>query len=156
MANGAEEHTEAEPSKKSSKTMLIVIIALLLLGGGGAGAYFKFFANSGEGEASVKESEPIVKEMDSFIVNLSDPGGKRFLKVTMRAKLTNQQCMAEFTMRIYEMRDAVLMILAGKEVEDISKPEDRMSLKQELAGAMNKALKRGQVQDIYFTEFLIQ
>ncbi len=156
MAPEAEEQTTGEPSKKSSKTVLILIIALLLLGGGGAGAYLKFFAQPKEGEAAVQESEPIVKEMDSFIVNLSDPGGKRFVKITMRAKLSNQQCMAEFTSRIYEMRDAVLMILAGKEVEDISKAEDRINLKHELAAAMNKALKRGQIQDIYFTEFLIQ
>lgn len=157
MPPGAEEQKEVQPSKSSSKKKLLILIALVLvLGGGGAGAYLKFFASTGEGEAAVKEAEPIIKEMDAFIVNLADPGGRRFLKVTMKARLSNEHGLAEFTSHNFQMRDLVLTILAGKETEDISKPEDRLSLKQELAAAMNKVLKKGQVQDIYFTDFLIQ
>lgn len=161
MASEEEQKENQAPAKSSKMKILIPVLALLILAGGGAGAYFKFFANSTKTEEGQKEkeketAEPILKEMDTFIVNLSDPGGKRFLKITMKARLDSQQASNEFTSRIFEFRDAILMILSAKESEEVSKPSDKLTMKQEIITAINRSMKKGQVQDIYFTEFLIQ
>lgn len=154
-----EEQKENQGPAKSSKKILILVIVLLLIAGGAAGAYLKFFAHSAKSEEGQKEkeaAEPILKELDTFIVNLSDPGGKRFLKVAMKAKFDSQQAANEFTSRVFEYRDAIIMILSAKETEEVSKTSDKMNLKQEIVTAINRTMKKGQVQDIYFTEFLIQ
>lgn len=158
MPPEAEDQKETQQPKSSRMKILVVIAAaLVLLAGGGAGAYYKFFmvAPSG-GETSQNTQEPVIEEMDTFLVNLSDPGGKRFLKATIKVKMNSRQSGAEFRERIFEMRDLILMIFTSKEVEEITRPEDKMSLKQEIMAAINRGLRKGQVQDIYFTEFLIQ
>ena len=157
MAQENEETKEA-PKPKSSpiKLIIIIVVALVVLGGGGFFGYTMFMKkDSSHAEAPVI-AQPVFQEMETFLVNLSDPGGKRYLKATMKLKLTAPQTQLEFGSRMFEMRDAILTILSSKEVEDISRPEDKANLKQELMTQLNRVLKQGQILDVYFTEFLIQ
>ena len=157
MPPKAEEQKQPEPPKSSKKWILIIAIAVILLGGGGAGAYFKLYKKADVGgQNSSQPDSSVIQEFDTFIVNLSDPGGKRFLKLAMKAKLDCQPVSDEFKARSFEMRDMILMILSGKETEDITSPEDKLALKQELITALNHTLHKGHVQEIYFTEFLVQ
>ena len=156
------EAEEQQQSKSSSKKLLIIIpVVVLLLAGGGAAAYFKFFHKSetsgGEHKAEEKKhAEVVIQDMDTFLVNLSDAGSKRFLKVTMKAKLDSTQLSEEFKSRLFELRDAILMILTSKASDEVSSPEDKQTLKKEILAVLNRNLHKGQVQDIYFIEFLVQ
>ncbi|MEM5788816.1 MAG: flagellar basal body-associated FliL family protein [Syntrophobacteraceae bacterium] len=155
-----EKQEDKKPAKSSKKIILIAIIALVLLGGGGAGAYFKFFAK-GAKQAKADESPKedavlIISELDTFIVNLSDPGGKRFLKTTLKARLDSKQASEEFGTRGFELRETILMILSAKESEEIMSTSDKQNLKQEIVTALNRVLRKGKVKDVYFTEFLVQ
>jgi flagellar FliL protein len=157
MADAAEETKEPVKAKSSMMKWIIIAVIVLALGGGGFFGYMKFFAAHGE-EAAHKEPvvQPVIQDMETFLVNLSDPGGKRYLKVTMKAKLSGPQVAAEFGARVPELRDIILTLLSSKEFADIAQPEDKANLKQELLTQLNKVLKQGQVQDIYFTDFLVQ
>jgi flagellar FliL protein len=159
MAPEAEEH---QKQPKSSKKLLLIVlpVVVLLLAGGGTAAYFKFFNQSvaagGHAAEEKKHPEVVMQDMETFLVNLADPGSKRFLKVTMKAKLDSMQLSEEFKSRLFELRDSILMILTSKTSEEVASPEDKLTLKREILTALNKSLHKGQVQDIYFTEFLIQ
>jgi flagellar FliL protein len=74
----------------------------------------------------------------------------------MKMKVSSPDAAVEMTNRIFEVRDMILTILSSKEYEDIARPEDKLALKQELMTTLNRALQKGQIQDIYFTEFLVQ
>ena len=152
-----DENKEVEQSKSSSK-MLIIVIALtaLVAGGGGFFAYTKFFKEDSSAHAKSSAAEPVIHEMDTFLVNLSDAGGKRYLKLTMKAKLSDKEAQAEVAGKNFEIRDAVIMLLSSKEFQEIAKPEDKATLKQEVIFQLNRLLQQGQVQDVYFTEFLVQ
>jgi flagellar FliL protein len=158
MPPKAEEQKETPPASSKKKLLIIIVAAVILLGGGGAVAYLKFFKKTAETteHSQAKEEHTVIQEFDTFIVNLRDPGGKRFLKLAMKAKLDGLPVSEEFKTRTFEMRDMVLMILSSKETEDLARPEDKLTLKQEIVAALNKSLHKGQVQDVYFTEFLIQ
>ncbi len=160
MAGEPEEQKEPQkPKSKKKKFFVILILAVVLLGGGGAGAYFVYFKQppGDETEAKSKKEQPqVIQEMETFLVNLADPGGKRFLKVTMKAKLSSNDTLEEFKTRGFELRDVVLTILSSKEVEDVARPEDKLTLKRDIMTMLNRNLRKGQVQDIYFTDFLIQ
>jgi len=157
MPPKVEEQKQSEQPKSSIKLIAIIVIAVILLGGGGAAAYFKFLKKADTAEQdSSKLEHSVIQEFDTFIVNLRDPGGKRFLKLAMKARLENLPVSEEFKSRTFEMRDLILMILSGKETDDITSPEDKTALKQELITALNRSLHKGHVQEIYFTEFLIQ
>lgn len=151
------ENAEGVKPKSSMMKIIILVVIVAVLGGGGFFGYKKFFAKPHE-EGAVKEVvvQPVIQEMETFLVNLSDPGGKRYLKCTMKMKVSSPDAAAEMTNRIFEVRDMILTILSSKEYEDIARPEDKLALKQELMTTLNRALQKGQIQDIYFTEFLVQ
>jgi flagellar FliL protein len=157
-AEKTDENTEVEQPKSSSLKKLIIIgVIVLLAGGGGAFAWFKFFKKEPvETVAKPEVAETVVQDVETFLVNLSDPGGRRYLKLTMKAKLNNKRVAEEFAQHAIEIKDSVLTLLSSKEFAEISTAEDKATLKQEILQRMNRLLGQGQVQEIYFTEFLVQ
>jgi len=152
-----EEQKQVQEKPKSKKLLIILPLLVVLLGGAGVGAYLKFFRASGAKVEEKKEEEVLIyHELDTFMVNLADEGGKRFLKATIRLKVTSPQVAEECKLRNFEIRDLVLTLLASKESDDIIKPEDKMTLKKQIAEAINRVLRKGQTLDVYFTEFLVQ
>jgi len=83
---------------KSRKTLFIAVAALVVLGGGG-GAYWKFFASPADptvAEAQSKEP-PAIINFDPFVVNLSDSGNPRFLRVTLGLVVEGEEHAKEFS-----------------------------------------------------------
>jgi flagellar FliL protein len=156
MASAEENETEKKKGSPLIKVVILVVI-LAVLGGGGFFAYSKFFhkpAKTAGHEA--KPVEKVMCDMDTFLVNLADSGGRRYLKTTMKLELTNPLALPEIEKRNPEIRDAILMILASKEFEDIASSEGKASLKQEIMMEMNRILKQGQVTEVYYTDFIVQ
>ena len=151
------EQAKPEKGKKSFLIKIIILTVLLgFLGGGGYVGYAKFIKPPPPEVAQQQPEQAVAHEMGTFLVNLSDPGGKRYLKVTMQLELTNQPVSQELGKRNVEMRDMVLMLLSSKEYNEIGNANGKIILKRELLTRLNKALRDGQVKEIYFTEFLIQ
>ncbi|HBD10447.1 MAG TPA: flagellar basal body protein FliL [Syntrophobacteraceae bacterium] len=146
-----------EPKKKSSLIKIIIlVVAVAALGGGGFFAYLKFFKKAPDHDKQPLVEQPVMQEMGTYLVNLADPGGKRYLKVTMQFELTNAKVAQELGKRSVEVRDKIIMILSSKEYEEIGNPTGKMTLKKELINQMNRFLQDGQVKEIYFSEFLVQ
>lgn len=60
---------------------------------------------------------------DSFIVNLADPRGDRFLKVTLSCVIEDAEVVASVRhdqLLITRIRDKVIQVLSSKTFEDIS------------------------------------
>jgi flagellar protein FliL len=157
---GKETETEgqgkSEKKKKSPLIKIIVLVVLLaVLGGGGFFGYVKFLKK----EPPPKEPEveqSVSAEAGSFLVNLSDPGGKRYLKVSLQFELSGKKVNDEINRRNVEMRDMIIMLLSSKEYTEIGNATGKLTLKRELMTRLNKMLRDGQVKEIYFTEFLVQ
>ena len=165
MSAGKEEEQEGGEKKSSKKMLIIIIVLVLLLGGGGFFGYTKFLKKKadpeGEGHGGheakpAKIEQPIIQDIDTFLVNLADPGGKRYLKVTMKARMSGPSTQADFEAHKNEIRDMILTLLSNKEYEDIGGAEGKLALKREIIAQFNKVIKQGQVQDVYFSEFLVQ
>ena len=155
MASPEENGTE---KKKSSSLIKLVILVVILgaLGGGGFFAYKKFFQHDPGKQVEAKHVEKIYYDMDSFLVNLADAGGRRYLKITMKFELDNAKVSEEMKSRTFEVRDAVLMVLSSKEFDDIAVPAGKASLKRELMTVINRLVKQGQVVEVFFTDFIVQ
>ena len=152
-----EEQKEVQEKPRSKKILIIIPLLLVLLGGGGAGAYFKFARAPAVSTEEKKQVESTVYyEMDTLIVNLADPGGKRFLKATIKLKMSSPSVMEECKSHNFQMRDLVLTLLSSKECEEVMSPEDKVVLKKQIMETLNRMLQKGQALDVYFTEFLIQ
>ena len=94
--------------------------------------------------------------LDTFIVNLADAGGNRYLRVTMDLELDNEKLQEELSKRLPQIKDQILMILPTRRFEDISTTQGKIDLRTELIEQINRILSRGQVSNIYFKEFVVQ
>jgi len=153
-----------------SNKLVIILVGILFvlvlgMGGGMFMIWNKLAAVSAQvtpaGDPNVEKAKPEqmgkVVSLDTFIVNLADPGANRYLRVTMDLEVTGGKAAEEdLTRRTSQLRDAVLMILPTKRFSDIISTEGKSALRDELLGALNGLLAAGKISRIYFKEFVIQ
>ena len=94
--------------------------------------------------------------MESFVVNLSDPGGKRYLRVSIALEIDDQDFLAEAKKAIPQMRDRILMILPAKMFKDIQTSPGKDALRKEIIAQLNPLLDKCKITNLYFQEFVIQ
>jgi flagellar protein FliL len=151
------EHADSVKTRRYSLIKLAILVVLLvLLGGGGYLGYAKFLKHPPVESSQAAEDQSAAQDLGSFLVNLSDPGGKRYLKVALQLELSSPKASQELNRRSVEVRDIILTILSSKEYSEIGSASGKMMLKRELLTKLNKTLRDGQVKEIYFTEFLVQ
>jgi len=151
-----------------SKTVLIIIISVAVLFMGMVGAGFFILWNkisqvpvdpSKVAEMAVEEEENVIGPLyplDTMIVNLSDDGGKRYLRVTMALELSDPESVDTIESRLPQIRDAVLMILPTKTYDDVSTTDGKIALRNQIMEKINTLMTKGRVNNIYFTEFVVQ
>ncbi|HHO77252.1 MAG TPA: flagellar basal body protein FliL [Deltaproteobacteria bacterium] len=177
----AEEHNEAKEEEKTGKDksssliiILIAVFALILVGGGVAG-YFFLMAPKDKVQASQAQQPPAgqmdasmaagsdnagfsgpMKQMDSFIVNLTDAQGTRYLKVVMQLEMSNEILGAEIDRKTPQIRDEIIMLLSSKAFDDVSSIAGKRALKRGILNSVNKYLATGRVLRVYFSDFVVQ
>ena len=115
-------------------------------------------AKSKPGAEAKKVEHGPVMPLDDFLVNLSDPGGDHFLKVTVNLELDKEKGKTPETLKeqVSLIRDAILMALSSKTREELGPPAGREKLKAEIKKKVNDALGEEDVQDVYFSNFVTQ
>jgi len=177
MADESEKPAAAaeEAPKKKSKLPLI-ISAVVLLAGGGAGAWYLGmlpFGNKqrhaeataavesggGHGEKGEKGKGEVAAPMlplETFIANLADEGGSRYLKATFQIEFLGTAVPPEVTPRLPKIRDLLLTLLSSKSFDDVRTPEGKQQLREEIIARVNQVVERDVVKAVYFTEFIVQ
>ena len=154
----------------SNKILVLLIGVLMVLMLGLGGGLFMMWnklstlntqgvANAGEqpgSGASIEQPLGPIFALDTFIVNLADKGGNRYLRVTMDLELGNPELESEIEKRLPQVRDGILMILPTKRFEDISTVQGKTALRDEVLETLNGFLAQGKIINIYFKEFVVQ
>ena len=109
----------------------------------------------GQGE-SIEQSLGPIFSLETFIVNLADKGGNRYLRVTMDLELGDPALEKELNKRLPQVRNSLLMILPSKRFDDISTVQGKMALRDEVLETLNGFLAQGKITNIYFKEFVVQ
>jgi len=165
---------------------IIMGVAVLVLAGGGFFAYQMLFAPKAdtaleeeasepepEPEAAAHGGEPVAEKggkhgggaaesekktftMETFVVNLSDPGGKRYLKTNIDLDYPAGTIDAELISRLPQLRDLIILLLSSKTLAEIQTYEGKIALRQELIQRINQTLTTGKIRNLYFTQFVIQ
>jgi flagellar FliL protein len=162
-----EPQTPAAPAaaKKSRRGLLMILVVVLVLAGGGGGAYWYLFYGKAEAKTAAPEPEPPpeaptgIIPLEPFVVNLADPTGSRFLRVTLSLVVADEALAKEIeedkiaTMRV---RSAILELLAQKQSSELVTPEGKTELKKAIAEAVSHAAHELKVADVLFSEFIVQ
>jgi flagellar FliL protein len=146
MAKAAAKAETADPvdggaRKGKGKLLLIVGLLVLLAGGGGAGWFF-LQGKPADGAAADARPRPAVEPMferlEPFVVNLADRG--RYLQVVMELKVGDAKVGEQIKKRLPEIRNGILLVLAGKRAEEVTSTEGKLRLQLEIRHAANRSL----------------
>ncbi len=160
---------EAQEEVKSKKMMFIIIglVALVLLGGGGAAAVMLMGGETPTPDSAAEQADAVeapadqsyLVNLDSFVCNLADPKGDRFMKATLRVVVSEES----LTERIRtddlfrtRLRDKALSVLSSKRFQDVNNPLGKESLRRELVREFDQIFPPGTVKEVLFVEFVIQ
>ncbi len=157
---------EGTESNKSNKGLIIILIlALLVLGGGGFGVYWFVLrtppptAEELAAQVAAKKPEPKILPVFAlrpFVVNLADKKSRRYLKVTMKLELSNDDLVEEVEKRRAQIRDVILTLLSSKTAAEVSSMEGKFLLRQDIIKRVNVFLVSGKVTKVYWEEFVVQ
>ncbi len=159
----AEDASKEAPKKKGKLKWILVGVVLLLLLGGGYFAYIKFFAAPAEEGAEQSQTaqpkgprDAQTVTLPTFLVNLADPLGRRYLKLTMDVEVDGKQSADNLQKNMPKVRDALILLLSSKTYSDLASLESKQLLKMEIVNQLNLILETSGVLQVYFTELVIQ
>lgn len=173
-----DENEEDGPPKSKKKLIIFGAAGLVLLIGIGIGAYLLTSSSSpdqapetqvastapanpvkqvgtGPGKSQSNQIGPMV-EIEEFIVNLLDMDTTRYLKANITLEVDSEITVEEIQARMSQVRDAILLLAGNKNFSELRDLQGKMQLRAELLGHINTLLEKGQVNKIYFTNFVIQ
>lgn len=95
-------------------------------------------------------------DFENVVVNLSGSMGTRFLKVNFTTIGSNPKLPEIMAERKKQLLDVAINVLSAKTMADLEAPGAKNVLRNELLANLNEALKSDIVEQIYFTDFVIQ
>ncbi len=94
--------------------------------------------------------------LEPFIVNIYDGQELRYLKVKVELEMSGAGVKADLDNRLAPIRDAILILLSTKTLQDIQDVQGKNQLKDEILAAINKIIPPGKIAKVYFTDFVVQ
>lgn len=114
-----------------------------------------------KGEHEIQEKEAKSKEfigkvipLETFLVNLAQSRGRKLAKVNMELEVSSNEVQEEIDKLKPKIRDIIILILSSKNYNQISTREGKDALRDEIKDQVNLFLTKGQIQRVYFTEFI--
>jgi len=168
------EDKKEEPQKGGKKKLIIIIVAaLVLLLAGGGGGYFFLVVKPHKEELKRKQEEeskaaalikpvpeeaaigPMV-EIKEFVVNIIGEDSAHYVKASLSLELDKDSALDEVNKRMPQIRDAILLLIGNKTVEELQDIQGKNQVKAELRSKINSFLKTGKISNIYLTDFVVQ
>jgi flagellar FliL protein len=143
--------------------LVIVTITVLVVKGGGekgkkAAETEQPAAHGGGegGEGGAPAGAATVFPLEPFVVNIYDGQDIRYLRLKVEFEMGNPGAKAELEGRQAPIRDAILVLLTTKTLQDIQNLAGKNQLREEVLAAVNKIVTPGSVTRVYFTDFVVQ
>lgn len=141
---------------------MILIAAVLVIGAGiGGWEWKRSSVKAATAPAALADQISSVLALDSFVVNLQDPSGNGYLRVSIdlglaaspSAEGSDKEKQANYLPRV---RDTILSVLGAQSVDTLLTPDGKTRLKADLLKAIDASVPELQCKQVYFTEFLVQ
>jgi flagellar protein FliL len=145
---------EAAPAKKGPPVVVLVAITALVA----FGIAFVVVKKMTKPPAPVSTAVVIgdTVPLDEFLINLADSDSAHYLKTTIGLGLIQGKTADDFKTKVPEARDAIVMVLSNKTLDQVRTTEGKEALKTELIDHINKELGSKDVGAVYFEAFATQ
>lgn len=176
MAEKAEGEGQGSGKKINMMAILAVVGILVNFGVVGAGLYFAYaatlgwnapaiteeelvanLAKAGLADSGEAESGPMILTLDHFTVNLTGEP-KRTIRLEVNLSMLNRSGFEELldSAKTSKVRDRVVAMLQDRSFQDLESIQGKLFLKDQIVAETNRILHEGVVQDVFFSEFVVQ
>jgi len=151
----AEESEAAKNVPKGRSRGLPFLLGAIMLTA--VGGWFWHASGSGETKAQSTEGTGVKSTMhlETFVMNLAGADQRSYLRVGIDLGLNHDAKRGE-DLSVARVRDTILGVLALAKVDDLLTAAGKDKLKQDLQHALEERVPELGVEEVYFTEFLIQ
>ncbi len=175
MADEEKDELEEAGGGRSPILLIAIIGVVVLLGGGGAAYFFLAQPPASEEAAAAEGGEtasadgenaevgpdgeplpPAFFSMEPFVVNINDGSKDRFLKLKVDLEVSSEAVSSELDQRLPQVKDIMIGLLSSQSFSDIRSMEGKDYLREELQTRLNAVVRKGSVQQVFFTEFVVQ
>jgi flagellar FliL protein len=151
----------AAPKGSRKKLVIMATAALVVLLGGGGAAYWMLSGSPAEAAPAEEEKTGpgAAVPLEPFIVNLADPGARRFLRVSLSLIVEDEEHaleIAESDVVKIRIRSAILELLALQTADSLITPDGKTALKKAIAEGAGHAVEGLHISDVLFSEFVVQ
>jgi flagellar FliL protein len=102
------------------------------------------------------ESVGTMFQVKDIVINPSGTNGTRYLCTTVAFEIRNPLVEQEATAREAQVRDLLIEILSRRSVAELSSLEMRDNIRDEIENSVNNLLTSGDVDGVYFSNFVLQ
>jgi flagellar protein FliL len=95
-------------------------------------------------------------EFSNIVVNLSGTGGTRYLKASFTVTGSKPDLQQIVSANKNQLLDIAINVLGSKSMADLEGPGSKNMVRNDLLESFNQALKDTVVEQLYFTEFVVQ
>lgn len=145
----------ATQQKKSTFPLLVmgVLLAISLAAAG----WFWYRSNQAQANPVNEGAVLSVIHLESFVVNLSGSTENAYIRIGIDLGVATDQKDADKQLAFRgRLRDAILLVLGTRTVDELLTSEGKAKLKVDLLKAINAQVPEIRCREVYFTEFLVQ
>ena len=110
----------------------------------------------GKAEKGKEGDSATTFEFSNVVVNLSGTMGTRYLKTTFLVTGADINLKGLFDTNKPRLTDVTLSVLSSLTLADLEEPGSKNVLREKLVAAYNQALGKRVVEQVYFSDFVIQ
>jgi flagellar FliL protein len=166
-----EETLEAGPQRRMFgpnmvRTLMFIAVALVVIIISGSIAYV-VARRVNRAPAMDKRSPELAEKRDPltpytldppFSINTSDPEEPHFLRLAIvlgHDEDVSSELQGELINRKDQIRDVIISIVGEMSYRDLDTQDERNVLKDKIKRRINAILQKGQIKEVYFTEFVL-
>ena len=144
----------AGPGGGGSKLLLILVLANL--GATGFVATRGLHPPAAQAAESTENKPGPTVSLETFVVNLNEPGNSRYLKCTIELEVTGVKAVKEVTDNKRLVRDEILRYLSGLTVADTLGEQGKARIQTDVVSRVDRLLGGGRIRRLFFIDFVVQ
>lgn len=144
---------------KSKRGKILIAAALILALA--IGVVYWRVAGSEAGISAVfkgsEEEKTEALDLGVIVINLADDSSSHYLRVNpVLEYVEDKKLSEELNNKKHRFKDKIISYLRKKKMAEVEKPDSLNILKKDILRALNAELESGEIEKVYFIEYLVQ
>jgi flagellar FliL protein len=106
------------------------------------------------------EGPPVYHAFEPLVVNFEESGAPRYLQVTVEVMARDPEAIAAVQANIPLLRNNLLLLIGSRDMKQLSTREGKEQLRAlalaEVRAALRKVSPESEIEDVYFSSFVMQ